>query len=96
MEALEEEGIATPQALQTQPELFPHLALVWDAFFDASNARQIGGFGGVGGIPPSAIEAELRRFRIDNWEDQEEFRMYLRVLDSEYLQYHSEQQSKSK
>lgn len=90
---MEEEGIANPRALQERPELFPHLDLVWQAFFDASNARQLG-MGGVGGIPPSEIEAELRRFRIEEWEEQEEFRFYIRALDNEYLHYQAEQSKK--
>lgn len=87
---MEAEGFASPRALQEQEEVYPHLLLVWQAFFDASNARAIG-MGGIGGIPPSEIEAEIRRFRIDDWDEQEEFRYLLRALDAEYLAYQSEQ-----
>jgi hypothetical protein len=94
LEGLEDEGIARPRALEERPELFPHLDMVWQAFFDASNARQIG-FGGVGGLPPSEIEAEIRRFRIESWEEQEDFRFLLRALDNEYLAYQAEKAPKT-
>jgi hypothetical protein len=47
--------------------------------------------GGVGGIPPSEIEAELRRWRITDEDEQEEFWFLLRVLDSEYLKIGNEE-----
>lgn len=94
LEGLEDEGLAHPRALQERPDLFPHLDMVWQAFFDASNARQIG-FGGVGGIPPSEIEAEIRRFRIEDWSEAEDFRFLLRFLDNEYLSYQAEKAPKT-
>ena len=95
LEGLEEEGLAHPRALEERPEVYPHLMDVWRAFFDASNARSIG-FGGVGGIPPSEIEAEIRRFRIEAWEDQEDFRFLIRALDNEYLAYQAEKSPPTK
>ena len=76
--------------------MYPHLLDVWQAFFDASNARPIG-FGGVGGIPPSEIEAELRRFHVSEEEDRQVFWHLIRKMDHEYLEYQSEKaESKSK
>ena len=66
---------------------------MWEAFFDASNSRSVSGFGGVGGIPPTEIEAEIRRFQIEDPEDQEEFRLFIRALDNEYLRYQADKAS---
>lgn len=90
LEQLEEDGIVEdPQALRDRPELFPHLALVWQAFFDANTSRPIG-MGGVGGISPTDIEAEIRRFQIEDPDEREIFYLLVRGLDNEYLTAQSE------
>lgn len=79
-----------PPELENPPDVPSHLLHVWRCFWQASNARPLGGMGGAGGIPLSEIEAQLRLHRITDWDEQTSFVEYVQALDHEYLVYQNE------
>ena len=79
--------------LDEKPELTGDLVPFWNAFQVMSRSRSVGM--GVGGIPLSAYESYFRIWRITDWEDQLEYLRFVGALDSEYLDFQSENNKKS-
>jgi hypothetical protein len=53
-----ERGREAPEAFYERPEIAPHLALIWDAFWELGTERQLGM--SVGPIPGSKIREYVR------------------------------------
>ncbi len=84
-------------ALRQRPELFPHLAYVWDSFWLLSSSRH-SGFG-LGPIPLGEVILYFAWQGVEDPEEQDAILHLLRVMDNEYLrltQAESEQESKPK
>ncbi|WP_443136604.1 phage tail assembly chaperone [Methylobacterium sp. Leaf399] len=80
-----------PRALLEQPDLWPHLQFASDAFSDLSSDRLIGAIGGCGPIPWSAIDRYAERYGIDNLDEFERFRRFIRGQDRVYLERAAEE-----
>jgi hypothetical protein len=63
------------------------LISVWNAFFDLSGDRSIG-FGSIGRIPFSAINAYAQRYRIDDIDRFERFSSLIRSMDAAFIEHH--------
>ncbi|HEX2554252.1 MAG TPA: hypothetical protein VHL98_11150 [Microvirga sp.] len=89
MQKLAEEG-EPPRALLEQPEIWPHLAWVWDAFNDLSSDRPFGAMGGAGRIPWSSIDRYAARHGIDDPDAFDRFKRLLGAMDRAYLDHEAE------
>lgn len=69
---------------EVDPEIPIHLLWVWQAFWELTNDRPLG-FGGVGGIPFTAIDVYARRYGIGCLDEFTRFRALIRALDDEYV-----------
>ena len=68
--------------LANEPEVYPDLAYVWDAFWRLNSSRSVGM--GVGGIPFIAIDRYAERYPVD---DFEAFHRLLLAMDATYLEH---------
>lgn len=80
---LEASGEA-PAALRERPETPSALTFWWRAFQDLTSARPIG-FGGVGPIPWTAIDAWATRHGVTDPDDFERLASVVQALDAEHL-----------
>lgn len=78
------EGYDVGERALAAPELPDHLQWVLDAFWDLSRDRPLG-FGGVGSIPFTAVDAWARRYGIRSSDQFDRLLFLLRSLDDEYL-----------
>lgn len=81
-----EEGREPPAEFFNQPEIWPDLVPIWNAFFDLSTERQIGM--GIGPIPFSAIRTyarDLMGIEDPTSDEFERFRRLIGDLDDEFL-----------
>jgi hypothetical protein len=76
----DEEGGEAPLALVEQPEIPERLALAWQAFLDLSGDRQLG-FGVIGEIPWTAIDAYARRHGIDDPDEFDALASHVKAMD---------------
>ena len=70
-------------SLENEPELYPHLYDVWEAFHRLSSSRQVS-MGGAGAIPFEVIDRYAERFGV---EDFETFYHLIAALDGAYLEH---------
>jgi hypothetical protein len=63
------------------PELDRHLRFTWQAFWDLSNDRPAV-FGGIGGIPFSAIDRYAKRYDITDVDEFDRFARLLKAMDT--------------
>jgi len=72
------------KALAEKPRLLPHLIETWRAFFTLSSTRMIG-FGTLGPIPWTAVDAYANRYGIKG-EAFERFHRFITAMDGIYLE----------
>lgn len=72
--------------LEEQPEVYPHLMWVWDAFCEIEKSRQYG-FGHPQPISLHEIESYARLNSITG-EDLQELLTYVRFLDQSFIAWH--------
>ncbi len=83
---LEEDGTRVP-ILEEEPEIFPDLIPIWNAFMILSRSRQ-SGFG-IGYIPYQEIIAYLNENDIFEKIYRDEWIRWIQYLDHEYLKIQS-------
>ena len=74
-----------PTALKEEPDVYPDMQWIWDAFWMLHRSRQIGM--SVGPIPLSEIESFIRLFEV---REIEAFIAAIDALDRMYLQHTNE------
>lgn len=74
-----------PPQIKNAPRLRPGLELFYSAFWDMNSERQIG-FGAVGRIPWSSIEAWADRHDL-TWNQREELHFVLGKMDREFIDH---------
>ena len=88
-----EDPTLTIKTLSDEPELFPHLYWVWDAFGELNYRRGVSMAGPVP-ITMADIEAYARYRGINSQEERDRLLNYLRILDQEWMTNHYNEKKK--
>lgn len=72
--------------MQDEPELADNLSWIWSAFWELGSDRPIG-MGGAGPIPFSSLDRYAGRYDIDDGEEFDRFRGFIRRMDAAYLKW---------